>query len=115
MMRDERRYHRYEGGSVVSALICFGVMILLAALLFIMAFILWLGELVGSIMMATFIIGVLFALVAMIVYIRSAQPALEHIREQTETIYEVAVRARDFAEWLGDKLSFFGLFRHRSR
>lgn len=114
-MRDERRYRRHEGGSAITALIGFSLMILLAALLFITAFILWLGEIVGSAAMATLVIGVMFALAAMIVYIQSAQPALERIRERTETIYEVAVRARDLAEWVGDKLSFLGLFRHRSR
>ena len=77
-----------------------------AALLLIVALVVWLAELVGSIILPALLLGLFFALLAIIIYKVSLRDAMREIDERFRAIYEVTRLLREGIAW-GVNL-FFG-------
>jgi hypothetical protein len=76
-----------------------------AALLLIVALVVWLAELVGSLLLPCLLLGLFFALLATIIYKTALRDAMREIDERFGAIYEVTKLIREGVEW-GARLLF---------
>ncbi len=76
-----------------------------AAFLFVVALVVWLAELMGSLIYPCILLGGIFALLAFIIYKVSLRDIMREIDERIATIYEVTRTLRQCVEW-GVKLLF---------
>lgn len=83
----------------ITATIAFIVTALIAAILIVSAFVLFLGEIIGSHLLAMVIVGGGCAIAAWVIYTSSLRPIIQKLEEQITTIYEVAHAARQTYEW----------------
>lgn len=104
------REHRNPGGSIVIPLICFIFASIIAILLIIGAFVMWLAELTGSVAVASLITGGFFIVLSAVIYYLSVRRGLEEILDRLDTVYEVASRIKEAYAWLSE-FSFLSLFR----
>ena len=91
-----------SGGRFIAALLFFATTAGIAILLLLTALVIWLSSVTGS-----FIAGGFFAVLALLVYLFAIRDAVEQIRRQAETVYEVAHAAQTGYEWLAGKVSLF--------
>ena len=94
-----------ENRSYFASLIIVALAAPAAALLLIIALVVWLSELMGSIIFPCLILGLFFALLATIVYKVSLRDAMREIDERFVVIYEVTKLFREGIEW-GVRLLF---------
>ena len=80
-----------SGGRFIAALLFFATTAGIAILLLLTALVIWLSSVTGS----------------FIVYLFAIRDAVEQIRRQAETVYEVAHAAQTGYEWLAGKVSLF--------
>lgn len=95
-----------SGGRFVVAFLLFGTTVAITILLLLAALVVWLSQLTGSFIAAALILGGLFAVVAMLIYLLVIREAVECIRLRAETVYEVARIARSGYEWITGKCAF---------
>lgn len=88
-----------ERSSYFTALIIVVLAGLAAALLFVVAMVVWLAELMGSVIYPCLIVGLLFALFAAIIYKLSLRDIIREIDERMDTIYAVTKTLRNGVEW----------------
>lgn len=86
-------------GHLGVSLILFTLSALMAILLFVAAFTVWLSELTHSLFVAMLIVGSFFLTVALMSYLLSLRYALRRINDRLETIYDVAESAKRAYEW----------------
>ena len=87
-----------SGGSFVAALVFFVMTASIAIFLLLTALVEWLSVVTGS-----FILGGFFAVLAAVIYLLAIREGVERIRDQVETVYDVARAAKEGYEWLTDK------------
>ncbi len=85
--------------STLGATVAFVVTALVAAILLISAFVFWVGELIGSHLLAMVLVGGVCGVVSWIIYSSSLHPLIKRAEEQLTTIYEVASAARRAYTW----------------
>lgn len=95
---------RSSGGNFIVSLLLFVTLAGIAVLLLLVSAVVWLSTVLDSFILSTLIFGVAFAVVAAAIYFLSLRKSLVHIREQAETIYEVARLAKNAYEWTTEKL-----------
>ena len=95
----------HENRSHFAALIIVALAAPAAALLFVVALVVWLAELMGSIIYPCIIVGLFFALLATIIYKVSLRDAMREIDERLQVIYDVTRLLREGVEW-GVRLLF---------
>ena len=83
-----------------AALIIVALAAPVAALLFVVALVIWLAELMGSLVYPCLILGLFFALLAAIVYKVSLRDAMREVDERLSVIYEVTRLLREGIEWI---------------
>ena len=83
-----------------AALIIVALAAPVAALLFVVALVMWLAELMGSLVYPCLILGLFFALLAAIVYKVSLRDAMREVDERLSVIYEVTRLLREGIEWI---------------
>ena len=88
-----------ERYSYFTALVIVVLAGLVTALLFVTALVLWLAELMGSVIYPCLIVGLFFALLAFVVYRVSLRDIVRDIYERMDTIYAVTKTLRDGVEW----------------
>ena len=93
-----------SGGRFIAALLFFATTAGIAILLLLTALVIWLSSVTGSFIASALIAGGFFAL---LVYLFAIRDAVEQIRRQAETVYEVAHAAQTGYEWLAGKVSLF--------
>ena len=93
-----------SGGRFIAALLFFATTAGIAILLLLTALVIWLSSVTGSFIASALIAGGFFAVLALLVAIHDA---VEQIRRQAETVYEVAHAAQTGYEWLAGKVSLF--------
>ena len=76
-----------------------------AALLIVVALVVWLAELMGSIIYPCLILGLFFMLMTYIIYKVSLRDAMREIDERWRVIYDVTKLLREGIEW-GVRLLF---------
>ena len=89
-----------ENGPPFVALIIVVLAALAAALLLVVALLVWLAELMGSILYPALLLSLFFALLAFIIYKVSLRGAISEIRERLDIIYEVAKVIREGVAWV---------------
>lgn len=94
-------------GNFVAALIWFTITSAIAILLLLTAVVVWLSEVTGSFIASALIVGGFFAVLAVVIYLLSIRDAVDRIREEIETVYEVAHMAKTGYEWVMDKVRLF--------
>ncbi len=94
-----------ENRSYFAALIIVALAAPAAALLFVVALVVWLAELMGSIIYPCLIVGLFFALLAAIVYKVSLRDTMRELHERIGVIYDVTKTLREMVEW-GVRLIF---------
>ena len=94
-----------ENRSYFAALIIVALAAPAAALLFVVALVVWLAELMGTIIYPCIIVGLFFAMLATIVYKVSLRDAMREVHERIEVIYDVTKLLREGVEW-GVRLLF---------
>ena len=95
-----------ENRSYFAALIIVALAAPAAAILFVVALVVWLSELMGSIIYPCLLVGLFLALLAVIIYKVSLREALREVDERLSVIYEVTKLLREGIAW-GVNL-FFG-------
>ena len=83
-----------SGGRFIAALLFFATTAGIAILLLLTALVIWLSSVTGSFIASALIAGGFFAVLALLVYLFAIRDAVEQIRRQAETVYEVARMAR---------------------
>lgn len=96
-----------SGGQFVAALVFFALTAVIAILLLITALVVWLSEATGSFILSALITGGFFAVVTLVIYLISIRDTVEQIREQAETVYEVASAAKKGYEWVSERVVLF--------
>lgn len=96
-----------SGGRFIAALLFFATTAGIAILLLLTALVIWLSSVTGSFIASALIAGGFFAVLALLVYLFAIRDAVEQIRRQAETVYEVAHAAQTGYEWLAGKVSLF--------
>ena len=94
-----------SGGSFVAALVFFVMTASIAIFLLLTALVVWLSEVTGSFILSSLIVGGFFAVLAAVIYLLAIRE--ERIRDQVETVYDVARAAKEGYEWLTDKFLLF--------
>ena len=92
-----------SGGSFVAALVFFVMTASIAIFLLLTALVVWLSEVTGCFILSSLIVGGFFAVLAAVIYLLAIREGVEHIRDQVETVYDVARAAKEGYEWLTDK------------
>ena len=84
---------------------CFAALIIVAlaapaaALLLVVALVVWLAELMGSLTLPCLMLGLFLALLATIIYKVSLRDAMREVDERLSAIYEVTRLLRHGVEW----------------
>ena len=94
-----------SGGRFIAALLFFATTAGIAILLLLTALVIWLSSVTGSFIASALIAGGFFAVLALLVYLFAIRDAVEQIRRQAETVYEVAHAAQTGYEWLAGEVS----------
>ena len=92
-----------SGGSFVAALVFFVMTASIAIFLLLTALVEWLSVVTGSCSLSSLIVGGFFAVLAAVIYLLAIREGVERIRDQVETVYDVARAAKEGYEWLTDK------------
>ena len=95
----------HENRSHFAALIIVALAAPAAALLLVVALVVWLAELMGSVVYPCLVLGLFFALISSIIYKVSLRYAVREIDERLQVIYDVTRLLREGVEW-GVKLLF---------
>ncbi|WP_418983111.1 hypothetical protein [Alistipes sp.] len=96
-----------SGGRLLTSLLFFALSATFALLLLLAALLVWLSDVTGSFILSASILAVFFALVSWAIYRFAIHRALDQIRTQAATVYEVARLAKAGYEWVVDKIRFF--------
>ncbi|MFI3289174.1 MAG: hypothetical protein SNH55_01420 [Rikenellaceae bacterium] len=80
---------------------------LIAVTMLLFALLLYLAELIGSLIGALLILGLVAAVVAIILYLGSLRPQISAIRDEISTIYEMAYVARCGYDWIRRNVELF--------
>lgn len=99
----ETNDRKTSGGSFIAALVFFVMTASIAIYLLLTALVVWLSELTGSLIVASLLIGGFFAVIAAVIYLLSIREGVERIRDQVETVYDVAHAAKEGYQWLTEK------------
>ncbi len=83
----------------IGAGVAFIVTALIASILLISAFVLFLGEVIGSHLLAMVIVGGVCGVISWVIYSSSLKPIIREWQERLSTIYEVAQSLRKAYEW----------------
>ena len=89
-----------ENHSHFAALIIVALAAPAAALLLVVALVVWLSEIMGSIIYPCLILGLFFALLASIIYKVSLRDAMREVGERLSVIYDVTKLLREAVEWV---------------
>ena len=100
-----------SGGRFIASLLFFAMTAAIAVLLLLTALVVWLSSVTGSFIVSALILGGLFALLAFVIYLLAIRDAVDHIRSQAETVYEVARAAQTGYEWLTEMVTLFRRLR----
>jgi ABC-type multidrug transport system fused ATPase/permease subunit len=79
---------------VLMPIIWFVTTIVIALILLVVALVVWVAELVHSGSVAALIVGGVFMLISLIIYLITARKSIEYLHNHLETIYDVAYAAR---------------------
>ena len=90
---------------LITPIVVCGITALIAVVMLLWALVIWLAQLTGSMIWATLILGGVFALIALIVYLVSVRPAVQYISDQLDNIAEMAQIVRSGYNWITDKLN----------
>ena len=101
--------------SFVSSFVWLTVTAAIAIVLLLTAVVVWLSQLTGSFIASALILGGFFGVVALLIYLLSVRDAIEQIRTEVETVYEVANAAKAGYEWLSEKIVLFLKLRETMR
>ena len=94
-----------ENHSFLAALIIVALVAPAAALLFVVALVVWLAELMGSLIYPCLIVALFLAILAIIIYKVSLRDALREMHERMGVVYEVTKLLREGFEWVMRVLS----------
>lgn len=89
-----------ENHSFLAALIIVALVAPAAALLFVVALVVWLAELMGSLIYPCLIVALFLAILAIIIYKVSLRDALREMHERMGVVYEVTKLLREGFEWI---------------
>ena len=93
-----------ENRSCFATLIIVVLAALVAALLLVAAFVVWLAGLMGSLLYPCLIVGIALAIFALILDKVSLREAMRELHERIRVIYEVTRMLRECAEWVASLL-----------
>lgn len=88
-----------ENQSYFATLITVALAASMAALLLVVALVVWLAELMGSIIYPCLILGLLLAAMATIIYSVSLRSIMREMDERLRVIYDVMKLLREGVEW----------------
>lgn len=96
-----------RGSHFAVSLLMFALMALTAMFMLLTAAVVGLSVLTGSIIVSSLIIGGVFAMIALMIYLLVLRDAFEKLHTQIDTIYDVARSARTGYEWVSEKLALW--------
>lgn len=101
MQNNNRSQHLFGVAAIFIATTLIALSMLLIALL------LYVAELTGSLISALLILGFVSAAIASILYFSTLRPQISAIREEISTIYEMANLARTGYDWVINRVNLF--------
>lgn len=94
-------------GHFGSALILFALCAIMAILLLLMALVVWLSEVTGSLILAAALVGSFFAVLSTVIYWLALNDAIRRIGNKLETVYDVAHTVQIGYEWILERISLW--------
>lgn len=88
-----------ENHSYFAALIIVLLAALVAALLFVVAFVVWLAGLMGTLLYPCLIVGLFLTVLAVTIYKMSIRDYMRELHERVGVIYDVTRMLREGVEW----------------
>lgn len=92
-------------GNFAVALIFFILIAATCVVLLITTLVIWLSALTGSMIAATLIVSGICLALALAIYLLALRGPFERIKNQIDTIYEVARLAHQGYEWISERVS----------
>lgn len=89
-----------ENHSYFAALIIVLLAALVAALLFVVAFVVWLAGLMGTLLYPCLIVGLFMTVLAVTIYKIALRGYIRELHERVGVIYDVTTMLRDGVEWI---------------
>ncbi len=102
----EKNAENPKRGYLAASIAGFAITALLAVMLGLTAAVAWLTQLTGSLVAASLVIGGFFAVIAAVIYHLSIRDAVEQLRTQVETVYDVARAAKSGYEWVSERILY---------
>ena len=93
--------------AVALPLVLFVLTLLPALGLLISAFVMWLSQLFGSVMLSCIVVGGALMLMAIILYFALLRGAIKRMQEQLETVYETSRVVQSGLGWINEKIARF--------
>ena len=94
-------------GHFGSALIVFALCAIMAILLLLMALVVWLSEVTGSLILAATLVGAFFDVLSAVIYWLALKDAIQRIGAKLDTVYDVAHTVQIGYEWVLERLSLW--------
>lgn len=91
---------------ILAPILLFGVTAMIAVLLLLTALVVWLAYLMGSFVASLLVTGGFFTLLALTTYFLGVRTAINHIRDQIDTVYQVAHAAKLGYEWVAGRFEW---------
>ena len=88
-------------------LIVFALCAIMAILLLLMALVVWLSEVTGSLILAATLVGAFFAVLSAVIYWLALKDAIQRIGAKLDTVYDVAHTVQIGYEWVLERLSLW--------
>lgn len=96
---------------VFTPIILFITTAIIAFVLLVVALVIWVAEIIKSGSIATLIVGGVFLIVSLMIYLTAARKSMDYLRDQLDTIYDVAsVAQRGYRATIKFFSSFFSDF-----
>ncbi|MDE7305586.1 MAG: hypothetical protein K2N04_06710 [Alistipes sp.] len=104
-----------SGGHFAIWLLLFCMAAVIAVVLLITALVVWLSEVLDSLIWSTLAVGGFFTAAAAGIYLLTLKGTIQQIRDRLDTVYDVARLLKQGYDWVVHKLDFFIRLRNELR
>ena len=93
--------------AVALPVVLFVLTLLPALVLLVFAFVMWLSQLFGSLMLSCIVVGGALLAIAIIIYFALLRSVIKQAQEQLETVYETSRIVQSGLGWVNEKIAGF--------
>lgn len=93
--------------AIALPMVLFVLTLLPALVLLVFAFVMWLSQLFGSLMLSCIVVGGALLAIAIIIYFALLRSVIKQAQEQLETVYETSRIVQSGLDWVNEKIAGF--------